>query len=117
MAELNKRETRQNTLLRDREFLALFLIVIMILFGGMAFYHTVEGWRWLDAFYFSVTTLTTVGYGDLAPTTDASKIFTIIFIFVGVGIILALINVIARHAQHQNPLREIIDETFGKAKK
>ncbi|MEK7460714.1 MAG: potassium channel family protein [Patescibacteria group bacterium] len=108
--------TKQESLLSilsDREFIALALIVLIILLGGAVFYHAVEGWRLLDGFYFSVITLTTVGYGDFSPATDLGKIFTMIFIFIGVGIILALINIVARHAKQHNPLHDIIDDTFG----
>jgi len=48
------------------------------------FYHLSEWWSWIDSFYFSVTTLATVGYGDLAPTKDSSKLFTVFFIIFGV---------------------------------
>ncbi len=41
----------------------------------------------LDVFYFSATMLTTVGYGDLAPSTAAGKPFTVFYIFAGIGII------------------------------
>jgi len=68
------------------------LAVASILGVGTVFYRIVEGWSWLDAFYFSVITLTTVGYGDLHPTRPSSKIFTVFFIFVGVGLILAFLN-------------------------
>ncbi len=58
-----------------------------ILAIGTWFYARVEGWRALDALYFTITTLTTVGYGDFYPTTDAGKIFTIFYIFVGIGLL------------------------------
>ena len=41
----------------------------------------------MDALYFSVTTLTTVGLGDLAPKTAPGKLFTVLYIFVGLGIV------------------------------
>jgi Ion channel len=59
-------------------------IVIMILIIGMVFYHFVEGWRYLDAIYFCSTTLAAVGYGDFLPRTDAGKIFTIFYQFIGI---------------------------------
>jgi hypothetical protein len=63
---------------RDPEFRGLFFL--LLLFGGTLFYRQAEGWSLLDSLYFSVITLTTVGYGDLYPTTDASKVFTILYI-------------------------------------
>jgi voltage-gated potassium channel len=50
----------------------------------------------VDAFYFSVTTLSTVGLGDLAPTTMLGKPFTVLYIFVGIGLIAGLINTLAK---------------------
>lgn len=84
--------------IRDHEFRALFGVVFVILAAGVVFYHNVEGWRYIDALYFSVTTLTTVGYGDIAPVTDMGKLFTIGYIIVGIGVLLSLVNVIAHHA-------------------
>jgi hypothetical protein len=52
----------------------------------------VEGWTVLDSLYFGVTTLTTVGYGDMGPSTDGSKIFTALYVFFGVAIVATLIG-------------------------
>ena len=83
---------------KDPEFEALFTLVIITLASGMFFYHGVEGWSWLDSLYFSVTTLTTVGYGDLSPHTAMGKIFTIAYLFIGIGVLLGFINLVAEHA-------------------
>lgn len=84
---------------KDKEFRGLLEFAVLILISGTFFYHAAEHWGWLDSLYFSVTTLTTVGYGDLRPTSDISKIFTIVYIFVGLGAILGFINAIAVHAR------------------
>jgi len=68
----------------------------MILLSGTVFYRTIEGWSWVDSFYFSVTTASTVGYGDLAPSTPLSKIFTALYIFVGVGVFVLLFSQLAK---------------------
>jgi voltage-gated potassium channel len=62
---------------------------------GTVFYKLVEGWSWVDSFYFTMVTLTTVGFGDLAPSSDISKLFTVFLIVSGVGFILAFLNVLA----------------------
>lgn len=82
---------------KDKEYRDLLLTTLIILVIGTVAYHYLEGWSWLDAFYFSFITLTTIGFGDFAPATDAGKVFTIIYIIVGVGIILAFINTIYQH--------------------
>lgn len=83
--------------LKDKEYRDLLGTVVAILVIGTVAYHYIEGWSWLDSFYFSFITLTTIGFGDFAPETDEGKIFTIIYIVVGVGIILAFINTVYNH--------------------
>jgi len=77
-------------------FRAGFLLALLILFSGTVFYRTVEGWSWVDSLFFSVTTISTVGLGDLSPQTDAGKLFTVVFIFVGVGVFVTLFTQFAR---------------------
>jgi voltage-gated potassium channel len=81
----------------DQAFRTLLALVVSLLVSGTTFFTLVEGWSVLDSFYFSVTTLTTVGFGDPAPATAAGKIFTILYIFVGLGVIGGFINVLAKH--------------------
>ena len=70
------------------------LIVALYLAGGTAFYAYEEEWLWMDALYFTTLTLTTVGYGDLVPTTDESKLFTIAFIAVGLSLVATCLGII-----------------------
>lgn len=84
--------------LRDSEFQALFFLVAMTLLSGTIFYRQAEGWGWLDSLYFSVVTLTTIGYGDLSPSTPVSKLFTIFYVFVGIGIVVGFLNAVAKRS-------------------
>ena len=60
---------------------------VSILLVGTIVFHLVEKWSLLNSYYFSVVTLTTVGYGDFVPTTPFGKIFATFYIFMGIGII------------------------------
>ena len=61
-------------------------LVFAVVAVATTFFHYVEGWAWIDSYYFTVVTLSTVGYGDMTPKTDAGKIGATILIFVGLGV-------------------------------
>jgi len=62
------------------------------LLTGTVAYRLLEDWGWVDSFYFSVITLTTVGYGDLSPSTPASKLFTVVYVVTGISLVGAYLN-------------------------
>lgn len=80
-----------------RRLVHIIIVILLFLFGGATFYHFVERMRYIDALYLSAATMTTVGYGDITPQTDAGKLFTIFYVFGGVGIALYGLSVIATH--------------------
>jgi hypothetical protein len=98
---------------KDEELRAILIMAIFTLFSGTAFYHYVEGLRIIDAFYFTAITVATVGYGDYTPQTDLGKIFTVVYIFVGIGLIAGFIqkfskNVITYQSDSSKQKKEII---------
>jgi voltage-gated potassium channel len=97
---------------------ALLTFVILLLISGTIFFVEVEHWSILDALYYCVTTLTTVGSGELRPHTDLGKIFTIIYLFMGVGAVLATIQLISKHAlKHDETAFDRIKARFKPGKK
>ena len=80
-----------------RRIIYVFIILMIVLFGGATFYHYAENWTYLDSVYFSASTITTVGYGDFHPVTDIGKFFTIIYLFTGVGVALYSLSLMASH--------------------
>lgn len=94
--------------IKDENYRELLLISGVVVITGTIVFHFLEGWTWLDALYFSMVTLTTVGYGDFCPQTSEGKVFAILYIIIGVGIILNFIQVIFDHfreERHNNKLK------------
>lgn len=109
--ELLKLEEEEHKIFH-RRIIYIVMVILLFLFGGATFYHLFEGWRYLDAIYFSAYTMTTVGYGDITPKTDIGKLFTIFYVFAGVGIALYGLSVIASHFVEVR--EEFWMERFGK---
>lgn len=87
-------ETR--TLIERHAYRLLAASAVFMLAVGTIVYHLVEHFSWLNAYYFSVITLTTVGYGDLTPHTNFGKLFTTFYVLIGVGIITTFITSMIR---------------------
>ena len=65
-------------------FILLITLTLISIFGTMGIVY-IEGWPILDAFYFTIITLTTIGYGEIHPLSDAGRIFNLLIIVLGVG--------------------------------
>jgi voltage-gated potassium channel Kch len=76
--------------------------MLILVVTGTILFSWIEGWSILDSLYFSIVTLTTVGYGDFSPTTTAGKLVAIIYMIFGLSMIAASISVLAmeRQAMH-----------------
>jgi len=67
--------------------LITLLLVVAYVGTGMLFYGLVENWSFVDAAYFSMVTMSTVGYGDLTPTTAGSKVWTVMYTLAGIIVV------------------------------
>ena len=99
----------------DPEFRALLVIFAILLLSGTVFYRNVEGWSTLDAMYFSIVAITTVGFGDFSPETSVGKVLTMVYLLVGIGVTVSLVAKIATaqvsnapslHPGHRPPPRD-----------
>jgi voltage-gated potassium channel len=86
---------------RDPETRALPLVSGGLILVGTIFYWQAEDWTIVEALYFSVLTLTTVGFGDLVPTTATTQLFTVVYVLIGRGIFGALLSSIAQQYLRQ----------------
>ena len=60
--------------------------------GGMQYMMNQEGWDAADAFYFWCMTVSTVGYGDLAPTTPKTQAFVSVYAIVGLVLVWSIVS-------------------------
>jgi voltage-gated potassium channel len=85
---------------KDPEFRSLLILLGIILTLGTVFYCRAEGWSIIDSLYFCVICMASIGFGDLTPTSPMSKIFTIIYAFISIGVFVAVATKIVKIIIH-----------------
>ncbi|RUM38164.1 MAG: potassium channel protein [Desulfobulbus sp.] len=73
-----------------RKIILLIIPLLLILACGTGGYMVFEDSSFVDAFYFTVITITTVGYGDVVPVHPAGRLFTVVLVFSGAGYVMYL---------------------------
>jgi len=71
------------------------ILIIFIILGSLG-YVWVEGWDFFDALWMTVITLTTVGYGEVRPLTHAGRIYSMVLMLAGIGVMFYIITGLAR---------------------
>lgn len=79
-----------------REILIATSLLILLLIGGGFAYQYIEGWPWIDGFYMTFITLTTIGFTEVHALSNAGRLVTVVIGVIGIGI---ATFVIARFAQ------------------
>jgi voltage-gated potassium channel len=91
---------------KNRIFTAIFLLVLVLSIGVLGF-RWISNYSWVDAFYMTVITMATVGFGEVVPLDDNAKIFTIFLIFASLLIVGFAISVITEHILSKNNIEEL----------
>ena len=84
----------------DKLYLILVVAAIVISIGSIAIFYIESPNEksqinsFLDAVWWTVSTVTTVGYGDIVPVTDAGKIMAIFFMIFGIGVLAVFLSVL-----------------------
>jgi voltage-gated potassium channel len=85
-------------------------LAALLVLGSLG-YVVIEGWSFFDGLFMTVTTLTTVGYGEVHPQSMAGRAYTMVLILTGVGVMLYIIGALARVVVEGE-----IQEALGKRK-
>jgi len=77
--------------LRQELIGGIFALIVVFLLGTL-WYHLIEGWSWLDSAYMTISTLATVGFGEINPLGERGRLFTMVLIIMGVVSIGYIVN-------------------------
>ena len=100
-------------LFREKIYTAIVLLVILLAVGILGFRFMSE-YSWIDALYMTVITVTTVGFGEVHPLDDTSKIFTVFLILTSVVILGYAIKVITEYILSKNDFEELKQKKMQK---
>lgn len=91
---MHKQAKRRHAFLKELSYLVILLLVGMNYFANFKDWEGegAEGDKWVNSLYLSVITVTTVGFGDFAATTDSEKAFTVIYMLVGIPVFAAFLQ-------------------------
>jgi voltage-gated potassium channel len=78
--------------LRHRRVGFLIMFTLIMLGVGTIMFGALEGWSTVDAFYYTVSTMTTVGFGDLVVTSDLAKLLAALYMILSVPLLLIAIE-------------------------
>lgn len=91
---------------------ALMALAAAILFGTIGFYLIEKNWSLADSLYVTVQTLTTVGYGDMPPTSGTGRLFAVLVMLVGAGGVALAVSTIV-----QSVVQSELVATFGQRRR
>lgn len=91
---------------RTKIYTAVFLLVVILLIGVFG-YVMISGYSVIDALYMTVITMTTVGFGEVVPLDDQSKIFTIFLILASVVIVGYALSIITEYILSKDHIEEL----------
>ena len=75
---------------------------------GVAGYMLIEGWSFLDAAYMTIITFTTVGYEEVRPLSQTGRVFNMLIMVGGVGVMLYILTSVVHMMVAQQALRHLV---------
>ncbi|AEH01658.1 TrkA family potassium uptake protein [Lacinutrix sp. 5H-3-7-4] len=91
---------------RKKIYVALTLLLLVLIIGVLG-YKLISGYTWVDSIYMTVITITTVGFGEVQPLDETSKLFTVFLILTSVIIVGYALSIITEYILSRNNLEDL----------
>ena len=98
---------------KSKIYTALILLIAVLIVGILGF-RFLSHYSWIDAVYMTVITITTVGFSEVQPLDEASKIFTIFLILSSIFIVGYALSVITEYVLSKNTIEELKQKKMQK---
>ncbi|GGK25402.1 potassium transporter TrkA [Yeosuana aromativorans] len=99
--------------LKKKIYIAIFLLLVVISFGILGF-KIISHYTWIDALYMTIITITTVGFGEVVPLDNQSKVFTIFLILISLVVVGYALSVITEYILSKNNIEELKQKKMQK---
>ncbi|MBJ6369533.1 potassium channel family protein [Snuella sedimenti] len=99
---------------RTKIYTAVLLLVILLIIGVVGFKSMDENYTWVDSLYMTVITITTVGFQEVHPLDDMTKVFTVFLILTSVFILGYALSVITEYILSKNDFEELKQKNMQK---
>ena len=90
------------------------LLLLAVFIAGVFGYKYISNYTWIDAFYMTVITITTVGFGEVVPLDDVDKLFTSFLILSSIFILAYAISVITEYMLSKNNIGNLREKRIHK---
>ena len=90
------------------------LLLLAVFVAGVFGYKVISEYSWIDAFYMTVITITTVGFGEVVPLDDVDKLFTSVLILSSIFILAYAISVITEYMLSKNNIGNLREKRIHK---
>jgi len=81
----------------DIKLKVVIVSLVLLIVLGTVLFRFLEPFTWIQAFYFTVSTMTTVGFGDLIPSSDSTRLVAALYMLVSVSLYVSFITFLGSH--------------------
>jgi voltage-gated potassium channel Kch len=87
----------QSSTAPDLKLRVIVVSLVLLIALGTVLFKFLEPFTWIQSFYFTVSTMTTVGFGDLVPSSDSTRLVAALYMLLSVSLYVSFITFLGSH--------------------